>query len=118
MHSMAEFMIGCFHVRVRTDRFHKDPSIVRNLDEECDSGRSLLRSILNINMNLLRIETQTLQLSNGHFCRIEVRKNLVQRSEYPSSEIVEVVVVLWRCFLYLTRIILQCNFEWLSNCGS
>src|SRR2546426_8592606 len=118
MHSMAEFMIGCFHVRVRTDRFHKDPSVVRNLDEECNGGRSLLRSILNINMNLLRIETQTLQLANGHLRRVELCKNLVQGSEYSSSEIVEVVVVLRRCLLYLTRIILQRNPEWLSNRGS
>src|SRR5437870_8035185 len=118
MHSMAEFMIGCFHVRIGTDRFHKDPSVVRNLDEECDRRRRLLRSILNINMNLLRVEAKPLQLSNGHFRRVELCKDLVQRSEYSSSEIVEVVVVLGRCPLYLTRIILQRNFEWLSDCGS
>src|SRR6266568_8808680 len=108
---MAEFMKGCLHVRVRTDRFYKDPSVVRNLDEECDRGRSLLRSILYINMNLLRVETQTLQLSNRHLRRIELCKNLVQGSEYSSSEIVEVVVVLGGCFLYLTRIVLKRNFE-------
>src|SRR6266571_3134246 len=118
MHSMAEFMIGCFHVRIGTDRFHKDPSVVRNLDEECDRLRSLLRSILNIDMNLFRVEAKPLQLSDGHFCRIEFRKDLVQRSENSSSEIVEVVVVLRRCLLYLARIILQCNSEWLSYCGS
>src|SRR5438876_4194310 len=112
---MAEFVIRRLHVRVRTDRFYKDSSVVRNLDEECDRGRGLLRSILNINMNLLCIETQTLQLSDGHFCGIEFRKNLVQRSENSSSEIVEVIVVLGRCLLDLKRIILKRNSERLPN---
>src|SRR6266516_1622312 len=115
---MAEFVIGCFHVGVWTDRFYKNPSIVGNLDEACHRGWSLLRPIFNIDVNLLRIETKTLELSNGHFGRIEFREDLIQWSEYSSSEIVEVVVVLGRCLLDLKRIILQCNFEWFSDCGS
>src|SRR6267143_617968 len=113
---MAEFVIGRFHIRVWTDRLDKDPSVVGNLDEECDRGRSFLRAIFNINMNLLRIEAQTLQLSNWHFRWIELCKNLVQRSENSSPEVVKVVVVFGRCFLDLVRIILQCNSERFLNC--
>jgi len=79
MHSVAEFVIRRRHIRVGTDRFYEDPSVIRNLDEECDRRRRLLVYPQHKH-EFLRIETQTLQLSNGHFCRIEFAK-ICLRSE-------------------------------------
>src|SRR5690349_1643725 len=100
---MPELVIGRFHVCVRADGLDENPCIIRDLDEECNGGWRLLRSILDVNVNLCRVESEAFELSYRHLGRIVRGKDLVKGPEDSSTEVVEVVVVLRGRFLDFHR---------------